>query len=224
MTTHDEFIKLLNYKADKNEIICSNKIISYVESKYNVKVYKCVFEYDAYQKMNYIFIYLNTTEGLNKIPTELKNLNVCDMPTEFQNIIKESDIEFKESLWIMFRSFELEAVCDCYRNAFSNYWPFKANYFNGETMDNIWNTAMFVIYKDESKLKQAIHSGETQKIQNDYYEYIKEYDRFGFITKNKNLLIHFDYKRNNRDEIHYFFELYWDILEQKNILLKESWR
>lgn len=224
MTTHEEFVKLLNYKPNNNETICSKKITSYIEEKYEVKIYRCIFEYDACRMMNYIFVYLNTTEDLNKIPNNLKNISFCNASEHFQNIINESGIEFKKSLWIMFRSFELEAVCECYRDAFSNYWPFKAQYFNEETMDNIWNTAMFVIYKDENKLKQAVECGETQKMENDYYEYIKEYDKFGFVTKKKNLLIHFDYKRNNRNDTAYYYELYWDILEQKNLLLKETWR
>ncbi|MBQ7936332.1 MAG: hypothetical protein IJ333_08345, partial [Clostridia bacterium] len=62
-------------------------------------------------------------------------------------------------------------------------------------------------------MEAAEKSGEQAKIKEDYYNFIKEYDTFDLVTRDKNLLVHFDYTGHARNPRAYY-DLCYDMIRE----------
>ena len=90
------------------------------------------------------------------------------------------------------------------------YGTITDKYFNPKTMEVI-HYPMFVVYKTKEDMINAEKSGEQANITEEFYKFIKKYDKYGFITREKHLLVHFDYSGHARSSREYS-DLYWDML------------
>lgn len=68
---------------------------------------------------------------------------------------------------------------------------------------------MIVTYKTKELWEEAEKNGQNERFKREYFEFIKKYDRFGFITMDKHLIAVFDYPEialSGRDSFDRFLE------------------
>ena len=106
--------------------------------------------------------------------------------------INKRNHQNKSRLVVYLKSFESLAVNQCYNDSFCEYKEFKERIFNDKTMYKIDNLYLIVLYKNQEFLDEAIASGETEYIREEYYKILKKYDRFNMLSKDKHFFTMFD--------------------------------
>ena len=209
MLSAKEFMQLLHYENSEKEMDAVHEIKRSIEQKYDVEVYKCVLKYNEQNDVIYVFIYLQTNPQLKRIE---QSANEQDAANEMKAILNRHAISCNDVLWVFFRSFELEALVDCYRSAHVDLKKFVMTQFDPTTMKMIQWPAMFVEFKTKEDLEYAEKHGDLQRIKEAYYNYVKPHDTFNLITPDKHLLIHFDYVQGVKTR-RLYYDLYWKLLE-----------
>ena len=127
-------------------------------------------------------------------------------------ILKDLDLIFLPiGYGVLYRSFETVAMEACYSiTRKEQHRTIIDKCFNPKTMEVI-HYPMFVVYKTKEDMINAKKSGEQANITEEFYKFIKKYDKYGFITREKHLLVHFDYSGHARSSREYS-DLYWDML------------
>ncbi len=214
------FARLVNYQYSESENIIARKIAEYIKGKYSSNIYKCFFSYNGKGEISSIRIHLKTTADFKRIaysnngktrvlifPEDIANikniLNQLSIPNCFDRI--------EEPYKISYSSFEQEALENCYRSAFTEFKEFKRKHINPETMEECTHGALFVVYKSKELMEQAERNGEQAFLRDEYYKFIKRFDRYNYITPQKHLLVHFDYAGHARSPREYS-DMYWDML------------
>lgn len=217
----DERLKEIEeYYCSNTEEQALSEIVKFVEDKYNVKVHKAVFRYDETQtKIDFVDLYLKTTlEEKTVLFSENKNIwkqqfleegkLICDVLKRYN--LQFSNV-FERGYHILFFSFEQVALYACYAEALKERKKLREKYFNSETMEII-HDFMFVVYKTKRDMEKSEQIGEQARIKEECYQFIKKYDKYNYITREKHLLVHFDYSGHARSPRAYS-DLYWDMLE-----------
>jgi len=211
------FAKLVNQKQSQEETIVADVIKTFVKNKYRTDVYACRFFYDEGGELKRTTAYMTTTAGLNSIMfRENKKRQQYNFPEDNESIrnaiiAKGLAIAVNPSYWIVYSSFEREALEDCYRSAFTEFKEFKRRHINPETMEECTHSALFVVYKSKELMEQAEQNGEQAFLRDEYYKFIKKFDTYNYITPQKHLLVHFDYVGHARSSREYS-DMYWDML------------
>lgn len=211
------FAKLVTQQYSQDENIVANLIKNFVKKKYGVDVYKCCFFYDEGGKLKRTTAYMKTTAGLNSVrfrrDKKIQQYNFPEDNESIRNAIiaKGLGIEVNLGYWIVYSSFEQEALEDCYRSAFPEFKEFKRKHINPETMEECTHSALFVVYKSKELMEQAERNGEQAFLRDEYYKFIKKFDSYNYITPQKHLLVHFDYVGHARSPREYY-DMYWDML------------
>ncbi len=201
----EKFKKLEAYEHTPKESNAAKEIIKYVEEKYDVKVYKCVFRYDGNLDfegdrdgtVTFVTIFLKTTADYNRIRlNRATGIVTWDFP-EDEAMVKE--ILSRENMpkcgkkcTVLYDSFQIEALKHCYSISAADFLDIKDKIFNPETMLSVDNWYMNIVYKDRKCLDDAIKSGETERLKKVYYDFIKPYDKYNFITMDMYLLAIFE--------------------------------
>ena len=211
------FARLVNYQYSESERIIAEEITKFVKEKYKADVYKCTFFYDENGKLKRNTVYMETTLALNSIVfRKNKKRQQYNFPEDNESVrnsisTKELGVEVNPNYWIVYSSFEKEALEDCYRSAFTEFKEFKRKHINPETMEECTHSALFVVYKSKELMEQAERNGEQAFLRDEYYKFIKRFDRYNYITPQKHLLVHFDYAGHARSPREYS-DMYWDML------------
>ncbi|MBQ7935705.1 MAG: hypothetical protein IJ333_05085 [Clostridia bacterium] len=223
MSVIDKFKELVAYQPKEEEQAAVQQIIEYIEQKYVVHVYKCVLTYENIKEVRFVEIYLMKNAEWDKIispPGTGRWLH--EFPEDgkrFSEILKHKGFKInshlQDGLFVFFYSFEEISLDACYSTSVlgGKFKKFKERYFNPATMECIDTSAMFVVYKTKELMEAAEKSGEQAKIKEDYYNFIKEYDTFDLVTRDKNLLVHFDYMGHARNPRAYY-DLYYDMIRE----------
>ena len=201
MSTSQEFLDFINYKCEPNEQVALQEIEQYLIKKYNVSFYKLII-YNCDEGKYVFHIITNSTEELLKISQQNGGMMFFfDDEIKIGSILKKHKINkttFKQNgkLVVFVQSFESLAVHLCYYNSFYEYKEFRERIFNDKTMHRIDGHNLIVYYKNQEYLDQAIASGETEYIKEEYYKILKEYDVFNMISRDKHFFTLFDIASN----------------------------
>lgn len=210
MLSANEFIGLLHDQNRDDEKETAERINAYIQSKFDAEIYKCVFKYNEFHQVCYVFIYFEKTSQLKRVEEQIDDEEVT---AKIKQIMKESGLPHNETVWFFLRSFELEALVDCYRAALPQYPSFKKARLDKERLKIICPPAMFVQYATKELYDAAKESGEMDRFMEEYYQFIKPYDQFNLITKEKHLPVRFDYTDRVKTS-RYYYDLLWEILEK----------
>jgi hypothetical protein len=78
-------------------------------------------------------------------------------------------------------------------------------------MERIHHPDLLVLYKSKELLEEAAANGEQDRIRREFFEIVKKYDTYNFITPEKHLAVYFDCR-----PYHHFREWSdkrWEILD-----------
>ncbi len=210
MLSDKEFIGLLHYQNNANEKEAAAKINSYTHRNFDAEIYKCVFKYNEFHQVCYVFIYFEKTEKLKKVEKQIDDESVT---MKIKQIIKECGLAYSQTLWLFLRSFELEALVDCYRSALPAHRNFIMEFLDRSRFRVVCPPSMFVRYNTKELYDAAKESGEIERFTEKYYQFIKPYDKFNLITKERHLPVRFDYVDRVKSS-RYYFDLLWEVLEE----------
>ena len=210
MLSAKEFIGLLHYQNSDDEKETAEKINAYIQSNFDAEIYKCVFKYNEFRHVCYVFIYFEKTSQLKRVEELIDDEGVT---AKIKQIMKECGLPHNEAVWLFFRSFELEALVDCYRAALPEHRKFSMARLDRSRFRILWPPSMLVRYNTKEHYDAAKESGEMDRFIEEYYQFIKPYDQFNLITKEKHLPVRFDYVDRVKSS-RYYYDLLWKILEE----------
>lgn len=210
MLSAKEFTKLLHFQNDIREQDAVTRIKAFIESNFDAEMYKCVFKYNEFNQVCYVFIYFTKTSQLKKVEESIDDEGVT---AKIKHILEECRMPHNETIWLFLRSFELEALVDCYRAALPEYRQFAREHSDKERFKIIWPPAMFVRYETKEFYDAAKESGEMERFTEEYYQFIKPYDAFDLVTKEKHFPVRFDYVEKVKSS-RYYYDILWSILEE----------
>lgn len=210
MLSAKEFIGLLHYQNSSDEKQAAEKITTYIQSNFDAEVYKCVFKYNEFHQVCYVFIYFAKTVQLKRAEEQIDDEGAT---AKIKQIMKECGLLHNETVWLLLRSFELEALVDCYRAALPAHRAFAMARLDRSRFRILWPPSMLVRYNTKEDYDAAKESGEMDRFIEEYYQFIKPYDRFNLITREKHLPVRFDYIDRVKTS-RYYYDLLWEILEK----------
>ena len=204
MMLREEFEHLVNYQYNEEEKIVLGELTQYIEAKYEIQLYKILYNYyfvkygRKMSKISRMDIYTYWTRDYRH-RVDRKPVNIggrmrqyVDEENKAREIVERHGLQryfHPDDLFLMFNSFEKEALDSCYDSAFEEFRKFREVHFNPDTMEKI----------DPGRLCDA------------YYRFIKPYDTYNFITRDHHLLTHFDYAGHARTPLEYH-DLYLEML------------
>ena len=216
--------ELISYQYSKEEERLYPLLCDYLKKTYgNVEIFKPVYYYEKtkhrrhIEELSRITIYLKRTAALHHVYDILKKRHDINCEADQQEIRKIicrlglQEYFHADILFICYDSFEFEAISHCYNSASKDFKIFKKKYFNSDTMAWIDPSVMFIVYKTKELMEEAERNGEQARIREDYYQFIKQFDQFGLITRDKHLLVHFDYAGHARSPREYY-ELHYEMM------------
>lgn len=188
------------------ETIINRCVADYLRKKYNLKIKTCFldsvvrYNYNRSDKrVNHIRIYIYSYSDfdelcVNKDTREKGFVLINDLKQYVIDICNKNGLtEFINigDLYMSFDCFESEAIRQINRKSNDEKDnKFIPKYFNPETMEKMYSH-LTVIYKNKEFLRQAVESGETKRIADAYYEFIKPYDEYDILTR-ENTKVLFD--------------------------------
>ena len=221
MLSKKEFEHLVNYEYNEEEKIVFGELAQYVEAKYGIQLYKITYKtVGPLGPLSRIDIYTYWTRDYRH-RVDRKPVNIggrmrqyVDEENKAREIVERHGLQryfHPDDLFLMFNSFEKEALDSCYDSAFEEFRKFREVHFNPDTMEKIDPGALFVIYKSRKLMEEAKRNGDQDRLCDAYYRFIKPYDTYNFITRDHHLLTHFDYAGHARTPLEYH-DLYWEML------------
>ena len=200
---HEVFEVANNSQEEK---LVFDALISYLESKYDITIKKCYYLYakdkwadgeelihnrvDVYIYYKKDFYKIREFESEYCISSEKEALQKLNEIVEFYGLSNHFHVNV-EKLFLRLKIFEDEAIGHINEISFEKQREvFIPKYFNPETMERMYSH-LCVIYKNKEFLKQAVESGETKRIADAYYEFIKPYDEYDILTR-ENTKVLFD--------------------------------
>ncbi|MBQ9792811.1 MAG: hypothetical protein IJW32_03630 [Clostridia bacterium] len=207
MSVVNDLEAVVSYKCLEREQPAIEEIINYMENKFEVNVYKIQLIRKESENINRILIYLKTNKDNAQVreKAEMGDFLFC-YPTEAKNIceiLQKNNLTFSQNLaegfGLMFCSFEELALRACYCSAFEEYKSFKEQIFNTNTMEKIEAQVLYITYKTKQDLENAQKTGEIELFTNKYFNIIKKYDTYNYVTKEQNLITRFDSVENKID-------------------------
>ena len=228
----NEFINFVEHKYTKTEKALFLPIEEYIENQFNVSIYKIRNIFNQITNIFEIFLQTNAEKKIifQNLHNKIKFQN--SVQDFIKKIIKENKLQkhfhADVPIVISFFTFEAEALEYCYHSSLTNYNQFQKKYFNPQTMSRIDPMIFYVTYKTKDFMKQAKESGEQKYLRNEYYHFIKQYDRFNMITPDRHLFAFFDYERGLSGRFYYdlYLELLGDNLSEMtryNLVGREQW-
>ena len=200
MIEFEEILNIVNYQCEPNEQEALQEIESYIKDKYKVSIYKLLI-YDYGDNSYRFHVIVNTNEERIKIEKINGGTSFPEDETKVSSILQKHKINKSTSqkdgrLVLSMESFDSLALHACYNNSFYEYKKFREEIFNDKTMHYIDGHNLIVYYKNQEYLDQAIASGETEYLKDEYYKILKKYDRFNMISKDKHFFTMFDIASN----------------------------
>lgn len=201
MIEFEDILNIVNYQCEPNEQEALQEIESYIKEKYKVSIYKLLL-YDHGNDSYRFYVIVNTNEERLKIKKQNGNLLFFhEDESKICSILQKHKINKRSNkkdgcLVLHVKSFESLAVNQCYKDSFHEHKEFKERIFNDKTMYKIDNLYLIVLYKNQEFLDEAIASGETEYLKDEYYKILKKYDRFNMISKDKHFFTMFDIASN----------------------------
>lgn len=200
MIEFEDILNIVNYQCEPNEQEALQEIESYIKGKYNVSIYKLLI-YDHGDNSYRFHVIVNTNEERVKIEKINGGTSFSEDATKVSSILQKHKINKSTnqkdgSLVLNMESFDSLALHACYNDSFYEYKEFRERIFNDKTMHRIDGHNLIVYYKNQEYLDQAIASGETEYLKDEYYKILKKYDRFNMISKDKHFFTMFDIASN----------------------------
>ena len=200
MIEFEDILNIVNYQCEPNEQEALQEIESYIKDKYKVSIYKLLI-YDYGDNSYRFHVIVNTNEERIKIEKINGGTSFPEDETKVSSILQKHKINKSTSqkdgrLVLSMESFDSLALHACYNNSFYEYKEFRERIFNDKTMHHIDGHNLIVYYKNQEYLDQAIASGETEYLKDEYYKILKKYDRFNMISQDKHFFTMFDIASN----------------------------
>ena len=200
MIEFEDILNIVNYQCEPNEQEALQEIESYIKDKYKVSIYKLLI-YDYGDNSYRFHVIVNTNEERIKIEKINGGTSFPEDETKVSSILQKHKINKSTNqkdgrLVLSMESFDSLALHACYNNSFYEYKEFRERIFNDKTMHRIDGHNLIVYYKNQEYLDQAIASGETEYLKDEYYKILKKYDRFNMISKDKHFFTLFDIASN----------------------------
>ena len=200
MIEFEDILNIVNYQCEPNEQEALQEIESYIKDKYKVSIYKLLI-YDYGDNSYRFHVIVNTNEERIKIEKINGGTSFPEDETKVSSILQKHKINKSTNqkdgrLVLSMESFDSLALHACYNNSFYEYKEFRERIFNDKTMHHIDGHNLIVYYKNQEFLDEAIASGETEYLKNEYYKILKKYDRFNMISQDKHFFTMFDIASN----------------------------
>lgn len=191
-----EFEKIYSFRQKDEHRDAIAQIKSYFENSYGASVRDVILE-NGEDSVRSVYVLFTKNEDLFKVAPLQKTfaLNKKDGQA-IAEIFDKSGIEFtpklRDGFFVFLRSFEYLALRDCYNNAFEAEKEFIKGKLDKDTMERIESFGFYVVYKSEAQLIAAEESGRNAKLKEEYFDFIKQFDTYGYINEGK-LLADFTY-------------------------------
>ena len=200
MIEFEDILNIVNYQCEPNEQEALQEIESYIKDKYKVSIYKLLI-YDYGDNSYRFHVIVNTNEERIKIEKINGGTSFPEDETKVSSILRKHKINKSTNqkdgrLVLSMESFDSLALHACYNNSFYEYKEFRERIFNDKTMHYIDGHNLIVYYKNQECLDEAIASGETEYLKNEYYKILKKYDIFNMISRDKHFFTLFDIASN----------------------------
>ncbi|MBQ6792017.1 MAG: hypothetical protein IJO84_01425 [Butyricimonas sp.] len=219
MSIIEELEEIVAYQNSPEEIPLAAEIKKYIENYFQANVYKCRFRYDENHAVFTIAIFLSTNEELliTGYPVGATyNSHILGIGKAVCSLLDKYAFSYRSCMQrgegLLFYSFENYALEACYASAGKEGQKFRQQFWNPDTMERI-GPPMYVVYKTKEDMERAAENGELARIREAYYQFVKKYDTYDFITRDHHLLVAFDYADHAlspREK----YEQYWDELRE----------
>ena len=200
----EEFEELVNYEYNEAEQNAAKGITEFIEGKYGVTVFKIIFRHgngphfspDRTLPVSLLLVYLKTTADTHKVCYRDESSVYLQFPEDEEAVKKIADApgmpKLAGNFSLYYFSFEELALWYCYDKAADLFHASRDKFFNPETMAKMNNWQLEVTYKTKELLEEAQASGETERLRRAYYELVKPFDAFNYISP-ENIFSVFDY-------------------------------